>query len=329
MGEEMCCGCTSLNADDEYDMGMHVAAIFIVFIVAGTGSMVPIISRMIPQSKANSVIMESVSAFSYGVVVATALIHMISEGIEKLSSECLGPIVEEYESWGLAIVMITLLIMHLIECESTVFFGDEGSAHGHGPSNGEDTVILGENLPSPHSVNHPYQKKSMDEGDGSSKLSRKIATLIFEAGVIFHSVIIGVNLGVASGPGFKTLLAALSFHQFFEGIAIGSSALKTVESKSKLLTVNFAFALTTPAGLGFGILVRNSYSKSSTTALWVEGVLACVAGGILLYTGIVELLTYNMTTNGQFMSRPTAQRFTLYFSMWAGAGVMALLGKWA
>lgn len=266
----------------------------------------------------------TISAFAYGVVIATGLIHMVNEGIEKLSNECLGAVVENYESLGLAFVLITLVVMHFIECESSVFFGAPGSMlHGHGHAHGEDLTIT------PQLAQHPYHEKSLDQAAHDSKIRRKIATLIFEAGVIFHSVIIGLDLGVTTGSEFKTLLAALCFHQFFEGVAIGTSALSSLETKGKLFMVNFAFAITTPVGQVIGIAIRSTYSDSSTTALWVQGTLDCVAGGILLYTGLVELLTYNMTTNGQFLSRPTAQRFTLYISLWLGAGLMALIGKWA
>ncbi|KAG1707293.1 hypothetical protein DVH05_026487 [Phytophthora capsici] len=334
MAEETCCGCVSLDADNEYDMGFHIGSIFIIFAVSAAGTMIPIISQKIPQCKANSVIMEAISAFAYGVVIATGLIHMVNEGVEKLSNECLGAVVENYESLGLAFVLITLVVMHFIECESSVFFGAQGSMlHGHGHAHGEavvqEAVITPEGDMTPRPADHPYHEKSLDQAAHDSKIRRKIATLIFEAGVIFHSVIIGLDLGVTTGSEFKTLLAALCFHQFFEGVAIGTSALSSLETKGKLFMVNFAFAITTPVGQVIGIAIRSTYSDSSTTALWVQGTLDCVAGGILLYTGLVELLTYNMTTNGQFLSRPTAQRFTLYISLWLGAGLMALIGKWA
>ncbi|KUF97248.1 hypothetical protein AM588_10011368 [Phytophthora nicotianae] len=141
MAEETCCGCVTLDGDTEYDMGLHIGSIFIIFVVSAAGTMIPIISQKIPQCKANSVIMEAVSAFAYGVVLATGLIHMINEGIEKLSNECLGSVVENYESLGLAFVLITLVLMHFIECESSVFFGAQGSMlHGHGHAHGEITA---------------------------------------------------------------------------------------------------------------------------------------------------------------------------------------------
>lgn len=47
------------------------------------------------------------------------------------------------------------------------------------------------------------------------------AFLILEFGVIFHSVIIGLNLGTA-GDEFSILYPVLVFHQSFEGLGIGA-----------------------------------------------------------------------------------------------------------
>jgi zinc transporter 1/2/3 len=47
------------------------------------------------------------------------------------------------------------------------------------------------------------------------------AFLILDFGVIFHSVIIGLNLGTA-GAEFDTLYPVLVFHQSFEGLGIGA-----------------------------------------------------------------------------------------------------------
>lgn len=333
------------------DLELHIGAIFIIFAVSAAGTLVPIISKKIPQSDASAIAMEAIRAFSFGVVMATGLIHMSNEGIEKLSDEALGPIVEDYGCLGLAFVLITLLLMHFIECESVIFFGSQGSTlHGHGHSHGhstnyelehdhhmrtsEDSVRDLISTPSGdfrslRPSESPKQEKTEKETAHDPNIRSKIATVIFEAGVIFHSVIVGLDLGVSAGTEFKTLLTALCFHQFFEGVAIGSAALSSVTSRKNLFLINFAFAITTPIGQVIGIGIHNSYSSESTTALWLQGIFDCVAGGILLYTGLVELLTYNMTTNQQFLSRSTSQRFILYICLWSGAGLMALLGKWA
>lgn len=45
---------------------------------------------------------------------------------------------------------------------------------------------------------------------------------VLELGIIVHSVIIGMSLGASENPStIRPLVAALTFHQFFEGIGLG------------------------------------------------------------------------------------------------------------
>lgn len=232
------------------DLGLHVGAIFIILAVSVAGTLVPLVSKLIPQSSVNAIVMESIRAFSFGVVLATGLIHMINEGIEKLSDEALGSIVEEYGSLGLAVVLMTLMLLHFIECENVVFFGAQGSVlHGHGHSHGdrtyqaehdhrvrnsdssmrEATGTPGADFRAMQPSPSPTPEQVAKEASSDSSIRHTIATVIFEAGVIFHSVIVGLDLGVTTGTEFKTLLTALCFHQFFEGslsVALPSAPLQ-------------------------------------------------------------------------------------------------------
>lgn len=45
---------------------------------------------------------------------------------------------------------------------------------------------------------------------------------ILELGIVLHSVILGISLGVSRSPKtIKPLVAVLTFHQCFEGIGLG------------------------------------------------------------------------------------------------------------
>jgi zinc transporter 1/2/3 len=48
---------------------------------------------------------------------------------------------------------------------------------------------------------------------------QKWQVLVLEAGILFHSIMIGVTLGASGGNGWTTLLIVIVFHQFFEGLA--------------------------------------------------------------------------------------------------------------
>ncbi|RYP63291.1 hypothetical protein DL771_009362 [Monosporascus sp. 5C6A] len=49
-----------------------------------------------------------------------------------------------------------------------------------------------------------------------------MSVLILEAGIIFHSVLIGITVVVAGDSYFVTLFVVIIFHQMFEGIALGT-----------------------------------------------------------------------------------------------------------
>jgi solute carrier family 39 (zinc transporter), member 1/2/3 len=185
-----------------------------------------------------------------------------------------------------------------------------------------------------HSHSHSHHVHCVDTSSVETAAhTRSFVTLIiFELGVAFHSVIIGLALGIIAGPEFRTLLAALVFHQFFEGFALGSAIIGTDPSKSTAAKTVLAYVLSTPIGIALGIIIRNTYNENSSSALWTQGVFDSVSAGTLLYAGIVELLTYGLTINPKFANTGASSRGTVaiaFLSLYAGAGAMSLIGKWA
>lgn len=104
-----------------------------------------------------------------------------------------------------------------------------------------------------------------------------VSTYSLEIGIMVHSVIIGlcsfldswsycnigVSLGVASEE-FVSLLIALCFHQFFEGLGLGAMIARVNFKYCGLAYLNgLAFALTTPVGVAIGIGIQ--YSVPSPT----------------------------------------------------------------
>ncbi|KAJ1918729.1 hypothetical protein H4219_002451 [Mycoemilia scoparia] len=63
-------------------------------------------------------------------------------------------------------------------------------------------------------------------------------TYLLEAGISIHSVLIGVTIGVATGSQFTSLLIAMSFHQTFEGLALGARLVELCELKKKKARTN-------------------------------------------------------------------------------------------
>lgn len=156
------------------------------------------------------------------------------------------------------------------------------------------------------------------------------AFLILEFGVIFHSVIIGLNLGT-TGEEFSTLYPVLVFHQSFEGLGIGArmSAIPFPPRLSWLPWVLCAcYGLTTPIAIAIGLGLRNTYNAGSFTANLISGVLDAVSAGILIYTGLVELLARDFLFNPE-LTRSSRRLTFMMASVLLGMLMMSLLGKWA
>ena len=156
------------------------------------------------------------------------------------------------------------------------------------------------------------------------------AFLILEFGVIFHSVIIGLNLGTA-GDEFTILYPVIVFHQAFEGLGIGArmSAIPFPKRLSWLpWALCAAYGLTTPIALAIGLAFRTVYNGGSFTALVVSGVLDAISAGILIYTGLVELLARDFLFNPE-LTRDRKRLTFMVVCVFLGTALMALLGKWA
>jgi len=156
------------------------------------------------------------------------------------------------------------------------------------------------------------------------------AFLILEFGVIFHSVIIGLNLGVA-GSEFSILYPVLVFHQSFEGLGIGAR-MSAIPFPKRWHWLPWAlcagYGLTTPISIAIGLGLRTTYNSGSFTANVVSGVFDSISAGILIYTGLVELLARDFLFNPK-RTKDKKQLTFMIICLFLGTALMALLGKWA
>ncbi|KAK1326284.1 Zinc transporter 9 [Acorus calamus] len=123
---------------------------------------------------------------------------------------------------------------------------------------------------------------------GSVELVRhRVIAQVFELGVVVHSVIIGISLGASETPStIRPLVAALSFHQFFEGLSLGGCIVQAKFKAKAITAMSLFFSLTTPVGIAIGIGIASNYNDNSPTALIVEGILNSFSAGILIYMAL-------------------------------------------
>ncbi|KAF2454245.1 ZIP zinc transporter-domain-containing protein [Lineolata rhizophorae] len=186
----------------------------------------------------------------------------------------------------------------------------------------------------------PTNQGAMPGTIAESYAAQMTAIFILEFGVIFHSIFIGLTLAVA-GDEFTTLYVVLVFHQTFEGLGLGSrlaevpwTSTSTASSSSWRGTATpyllaLGYGVSTPVAIAAGLGVRETYANEARTTLLVNGVLDSVSAGILIYTGLVELMAHEF----MFSERMRGERGWVVGAAMAcmclGAGLMALLGNWA
>jgi solute carrier family 39 (zinc transporter), member 1/2/3 len=139
-------------------------------------------------------------------------------------------------------------------------------------------------------------------------------------------------LTLAVDPDFKILFVVLVFHQMFEGLGLGTR-LAFLDLPTHRTSIPVAAALlygiTTPIGIAVGLGIQSSYNPNTPRASIVSGVLDATSAGILIYTGLVELMAHEFLFSKEM--REASDRKVVYAisCMMLGCGLMALLGKWA
>ncbi|KAI0456208.1 ZIP zinc/iron transport family [Xylaria acuta] len=171
-----------------------------------------------------------------------------------------------------------------------------------------------------------------DHDDDNATLAAQLtAIFILEFGVVFHSIFIGLTLAVA-GAEFNVLYVVLVFHQTFEGLGLGSRLATAPWPKNKRwlpYVLGLGYALSTPISIAIGLGVRETLQPGSPNALIVNGIFDSISAGILIYTGLVELLAHEFMFNAQM--RNAGLKVQLFALVWvaAGSGLMAVLAIWA
>ncbi|KAK0202767.1 ZIP-like iron-zinc transporter [Desarmillaria ectypa] len=329
--------CGSGGGADSY-FGLRVAAIFIILVGSSSGALFPVLARRSSWLHVPTAVFDFAKYFGSGVIIATAFIHLLSPALEALSSECLAEGWQVYP-YALALCMLSIFSIFLVELiafrwgtKKLAEIGMSHDAHGH---------LAGSHAAHGPEGNIDDSKSKLSESDVDvekqhghrildSALTQIIGVAILEFGVALHSVLIGLTLAVDEG--FKVLFVVLVFHQTFEGLGIGSRlAYMDLPPKYRWVPLVGAalYGLMTPIGIAAGLGVRTTYNPGSATASIVSGVLDAFSSGILIYTGLVELLAHEFLFNKEMMTSSNGRLAYAIVCMLAGCGLMALLGRWA
>ncbi|KAK9313380.1 Zinc/iron permease [Lipomyces starkeyi] len=351
-------------------LGARISAVFVILVVSTFTTLFPVTAVRVRMLKMPLHVYLFARYFGAGVIVATAFIHLLDPAYSEIGPQtCVGMTGgwASY-SWPPAIALVSVIFIFLLDFSAERYV-ELKYGFSHTDVNVEDLIVehtedsagTGGSGTQPHQHLHTGDQNLNDDGVLSTAASPQdqfqsdkkentvtdvealkesvnahlfreqiAAFLILEFGVIVHSVIIGLNLGVV-GSEFSTLYPVIVFHQSFEGLGIGAR-MSAIPFPTKYRYLPWAlctaYGLTTPIAIAIGLGVRTTYSSGSFTANIISGVLDSISAGILIYTGLVELLARDFLFNPHRTTSSSQLTFVL-ISLLTGAGIMALLGKWA
>lgn len=361
--------CLTADFTDEH-MALRVGSVFIVLVLSAIGVFFPLLGLKNHIFHIPKILLFAVRFFGSGVIVATAFIHLLGDAAEYLANECLGGVWQDYP-WATAFCLMGVWIMFTIELCVSEYVKHKGLKRLDGCSGCAELVLDEESEPhtDPYHQNnaralqshgehlHLHQLEDMGHKkvefekvntSGSDSLDRDmeaatasdlsestyrvlVSIFILEFGIVFHSVFVGLSLAIAQDE-FKTLLVAISFHQFFEGMGLGARFAGAIWPKNQHWVpwaLGLAFALTTPTGVAVGLGVRHSYSEDSRESLLTVGIFNSFCSGILIYNGMVDLMSQDFI-HGDFLRNCRWKKVAFAYSMLSlGCLLMAFIGKWA
>lgn len=141
------------------------------------------------------------------------------------------------------------------------------------------TTVASRAIPPPPQVTYEEPKSSSDalvlsdpEIDEATYRKMSLNITLLEGGILFHSIFVGMTISITT-DGFIVLLIAILFHQFFEGLGLGSriAAVPYPKGTARPWILVVAFGTTAPIGQAIGLITRNSYDPNSAFALILVG----------------------------------------------------------
>ncbi|RKP26344.1 Zinc/iron permease, partial [Syncephalis pseudoplumigaleata] len=330
---------------------LHIASVFIILATSGIGVFGALLAGRVKRFNVHEHVLNSFKHFGTGVILATGFVHMLPEAIEALSDECLAGLNAHFSTWGPFFTMVAILLLQLIEFlageqarrayankpSDTAKAASNVSSHRHSASSTTASAPLHDHHGHQHAHNHADGRGHACH-DIAALLDKdtqlRISTYILELGIALHSILIGITLGVTSGASYVTLLVAIVFHQFFEGVALGSRIAEITTGKQgangKLAYILASiFTLITPVGMALGMGIRTSYSPRSPTSLLIRGLFDAFSAGVLIYMALVNLMAEEFTNCRRFHQRTWRIKVLYFAALYLGAAAMSIIGQWA
>ena len=159
------------------------------------------------------------------MILSTSLVHVLPDAYDALS-DCHVASKHPWKDFPFAglVTLIGVLLALLVDLTASAHMEQHGhgNGNGNGNGNGEYTVVgIQEEMVGKKGSDASVKVEIMGEVD-LVKVKQRLVSQVLEIGIIFHSVIIGVTMGMSQNKcTIRPLVTALAFHQIFEGMGLG------------------------------------------------------------------------------------------------------------
>ncbi|XP_071736087.1 zinc transporter 5-like [Rutidosis leptorrhynchoides] len=320
------CERDEITGNKNQALAYKLIALVSILVAGSIGVSLPFASNIFPALHPEKDDFFLVKAFAAGVILATGFIHILPDAFENLKSPCLKEHPWADFPFTGFVAMVATIATQMFESLSLAYERKDKTETDVKLGGGGEDEEKGGRVHTNHQ--HVHGSFVLPNEDESQVYRYRIISKVLELGIIVHSVIIGLSLGVSKSPKtIKPLIVALSFHQFFEGLGLGGCIFQAKIKYVAVILMGVFFAFTTPSGILIGIFVSKTYEEDTPTALIVQGVLNAAASGILIYMALVDLISPDF--KNQRMQNNKILLLSSSVSLLVGAGLMSLLAKWA
>lgn len=205
---------------------------FIILFVSTTACAFPILAMSFPGLRIPAPFFFAIRHFGTGVLIATAFVHLLPTAFTLLGNPCLPDFwTDKYTAMPGAMALAAIFMLMLIEM---IFHPSRHRQQPEDNSGGVrgDAIAPTETIP-PRIIG-PLAGRSSSIGRSLSQIDRQdeerqateeekqrdekrrrdiMQVVTLEAGILFHSIFIGMALSVSINNEFVVLLIAISFHR--------------------------------------------------------------------------------------------------------------------
>ncbi|KAI2090059.1 hypothetical protein LOZ36_001492 [Ophidiomyces ophidiicola] len=134
MAETMRPKCGSKGGQAEYDLPLHVGALFLVLGFSTLGAGFPVVAKKFPGLKIPPKAFFFCKHFGTGVLIATAFVHLLPTAFTSLNDPCLPPLfTEQYPAMPGVIMLGSMFALFALE----MYMNAKVGGHSHGGATGE------------------------------------------------------------------------------------------------------------------------------------------------------------------------------------------------